>query len=43
MRSLSSLGKRDGLYWPALPDEEQSPFGAAFAVSRLGMAYRGYL
>jgi hypothetical protein len=42
MRSLSSPGKRDGLYWPALPDEEESPLGAAFADARDGMAYHGY-
>ena len=24
---LSSAGKRDGLYWPAAPDEEESPIG----------------
>ena len=43
MRSLSSPGKRDGLYWPALPGEEESPLGAAFADARPGMAYHGYL
>ena len=42
MRSLSSPGRRDGLYWPALPDEEESPLGAAFADARDGMAYHGY-
>jgi Protein of unknown function (DUF2950) len=42
MRSLSSPGKRDGLYWPALPDEAESPLGAAFADARDGMAYHGY-
>jgi len=43
MRSLSSPGKRDGLYWPALPGEVESPLGAAFADARPGMAYHGYL
>ena len=42
MRSLSSPGKRDGLYWPALPGEVESPLGAAFADARDGMAYHGY-
>jgi hypothetical protein len=43
MRGLSSPGKRDGLYWPALPGEAESPLGAAFADARPGMAYHGYL
>ncbi len=43
MRSQSSPGKRDGLYWPALPGEVESPLGAAFADARPGMAYHGYL
>ena len=43
MRGLSSPGKRDGLYWPALPGEVESPLGAAFADARPGMAYHGYL
>jgi len=43
MRNLSSPGKRDGLYWPALQGEAESPLGAAFADARPGMAYHGYL
>jgi hypothetical protein len=43
MRSLSTPGKRDGLYWPALSNEAESPLGAAFADARPGMAYHGYL
>jgi hypothetical protein len=30
----SSEGKKDGLYWPAGPDEEQSPFGPLVAEAR---------
>ncbi|KDR38073.1 DUF2950 domain-containing protein [Caballeronia glathei] len=29
-RMVSSPGKRDGLYWPAGPDDTQSPLGEAF-------------
>jgi hypothetical protein len=43
MRGLSSPGKRDGLYWAALPDERESPLGPAFAHARRGQAYHGYL
>jgi Protein of unknown function (DUF2950) len=43
LRALSSPGKRDGLYWAALPGEAESPFGAQFADARPGMAYHGYL
>jgi hypothetical protein len=42
-RSLSSPGKRDGLYWASLPDEPQSPLGAEFAAARRGQAYHGYM
>jgi hypothetical protein len=30
----SSEGKKDGLYWPAGPDEEKSPFGPLVAEAR---------
>lgn len=30
----STPGKRDGLYWEAAPDEEESPLGAQFAAAR---------
>ncbi|HUJ43860.1 MAG TPA: DUF2950 domain-containing protein [Opitutaceae bacterium] len=30
----SSPGQKDGLYWPAAPDEEQSPFGPLIAEIR---------
>jgi len=43
MRSLSSPGKRDGLYWASLPDEPESPLGAQFADARHGQAYHGYV
>jgi hypothetical protein len=43
LRALSSAGKRDGLYWAALPGEAESPLGAQFADARPGMAYHGYL
>jgi hypothetical protein len=42
-RALSSPGKRDGLYWPSLPGEAESPLGAEFADARPGQAYHGYL
>ncbi len=32
-RFVSSPGKKDGLYWPAAPGEEQSPLGELFAVA----------
>ncbi len=43
MRSVSSPGKRDGLYWASLPDEPESPAGAEFAEARRGQPYHGYL
>jgi hypothetical protein len=43
MRGLSTPGKRDGLYWPALPDEPESPLGPGFADAKPGQAYHGYL
>jgi hypothetical protein len=42
MKSLSSPGKRDGLYWASLPDEPESPLGPAFADARPGQPYHGY-
>jgi hypothetical protein len=43
LRALSTPGKRDGLYWAALPGEAESPLGAQFADARTGQAYHGYL
>lgn len=38
----SSPGKRDGLYWEAAPDEEESPLGPLFASARAeGYAAKG--
>jgi hypothetical protein len=42
-RTLSSPGRRDGLYWASLPDERDSPLGAAFALARPGQPFHGYL
>ena len=36
---ISTEGKKDGLYWPAAADEEQSPLGEGFAQARA----EGYL
>jgi hypothetical protein len=43
MRSLSTPGKHDGLYWASLPGEPESPLGAEFADARVGQPYHGYL
>jgi len=50
---ISSPGKKDGLYWPAAPDEPQSPLGEEFAAARAegylqpgtpkGAPYHGYI
>lgn len=50
---ISSPGKKDGLYWPAGPDEPQSPLGEEFAAARAegylqpgtpkGTPYHGYV
>jgi Protein of unknown function (DUF2950) len=37
-RIVSQPGKKDGLYWPAAPDEEESPLGDLVA----GAAAKGY-
>ncbi len=39
---ISSEGKKDGLYWPAGPDEAPSPLGPAFSPARPGTGYHGY-
>jgi len=46
-RLISSPGKRDGLYWQAKDDEEESPAGpmlesAAFSKAKQGEGYYGY-
>jgi len=45
-RFVSETGKKDGLYWPAAPGEEESPLGELFAAaSRTGKGhapFRGY-
>ncbi len=33
-RLISTEGKKDGLYWPAGENEEQSPLGEGFAKAR---------
>ena len=41
-RLLSTPGKQDGLYWAALPGEEESPLGPAYADETPGAGYHGY-
>ena len=38
-RIISNAGKRDGLYWPAAQNEEESPLGELFAQAT-GQGYR---
>jgi hypothetical protein len=52
-RLISNEGKKDGLYWPAGANEEQSPIGEGFAEARAegyaeggtmkGQPYHGYI
>jgi hypothetical protein len=52
-RLISNEGKKDGLYWPAGENEEQSPIGEGFAEARAegyakegtmkGQPYHGYI
>jgi hypothetical protein len=54
-RLISTEGKKDGLYWPAGENEEQSPIGEGFAKARAegyrpddksgmkGVPYHGYI
>lgn len=53
-RLISTEGKKDGLYWPAGENEEQSPLGEGFAQARAegyepkagtmkGMPFHGYI
>lgn len=39
---ISSDGKKDGLYWPAVPGEAPSPLGPAFSPAEPGEGYHGY-
>ncbi|ASV54116.1 hypothetical protein LJPFL01_0753 [Lelliottia jeotgali] len=39
---ISSEGKKDGLYWPAVPGEAPSPLGPAFSPQVPGTGYHGY-
>jgi hypothetical protein len=39
---VSRSGKRDGLYWPAMPGEPESPLGPLAANTKPGEAYHGY-
>ena len=41
-RLLSSPGRRDGLYWPALEAEAPSPLGPLLALPAPGQSYKGY-
>lgn len=42
-RIVSSPGKQDGLYWAALPNEQESPLGPLFGEDKPGTGYHGYL
>jgi len=53
-RLISTEGKKDGLFWPAAENEEQSPLGEGFAAARAegyepkdgsmkGVPYHGYI
>jgi hypothetical protein len=41
-RIISTPGKQDGLYWAALPGEEESPLGPLFGGDRPADGYNGY-
>jgi hypothetical protein len=41
-RLISTPGKQDGLYWAALPGEEESPLGPVFGDDKPGDSYHGY-
>lgn len=41
-RLISSPGKRDGLYWPSLPGEPESPLGPMIGSQSPYEAYHGY-
>lgn len=41
-RIVSTPGKQDGLYWAALPGEDESPLGPVFGDDRPGDRYHGY-
>ena len=41
-RFVSSPGSRDGLYWEAGPDQEESPLGPLLAERKPETAYHGY-
>lgn len=40
---FSSKGKRDGLYWPTLDDEPESPLGPLIGEARHDQPFYGYL
>jgi hypothetical protein len=41
-RFASSPGERDGLYWPSVEGEPESPLGPLFVSGRPGEGYQGY-
>jgi hypothetical protein len=41
-RIVSTPGRKDGLYWAALPGEPESPLGPVFGDERPGDGYHGY-
>jgi hypothetical protein len=41
-RLLSTPGRRDGLYWGALPGERESPLGGEYANATPSLPYHGY-
>jgi hypothetical protein len=40
---FSSKGRRDGLYWPSLDDEAESPLGPLIGAAQRDKPYYGYL
>ena len=41
-RFVSTPGKRDGLYWPDAPGQDESPLGPLYAGQKPGEGYHGY-
>jgi len=41
-RFASTPGKRDGLYWPDAPGQDESPLGPLYAGPKPGEGYHGY-
>ena len=41
-RIVSTRGKRDGLYWPDAPGQDESPLGPLYGGQKPGEGYQGY-